>query len=216
MNHIKGEFMRKVVLKRGMVSFFVGASALFSSGNAVDQTTTSVNSQVSAKDNQCSKETLHAYFPESFLRETFAKFNVPKDKWDTIIKNLNEKDKNVIKIVEEKTAKMNPNPLKDPQQRQVVVKLLRETLLEVFSNELKANGVTDDKQISAMLDDIQQQKVKRIAECIKNEAQTTKSFNSSADDSDDDEDDDEDEDDEDEEDDLEEDEVNSTGVQNKP
>lgn len=215
MNHIKGEFMRKVVLNRGILSF-LSVFVVFSSAYAADQTSTAPQyNQMGAKDNECSKETLHAYFPEVFVRETFTKFNVPRDKWDSIIKNLNEKDKSIIKLVEEKTAKMNPNPLKDPQQRQVVVKLLRETLLEVFSNELKANGVSDDKQISAMLDDIQQQKVKRIAMCIKNEAEATKSLDSSADDNDDDEDDD-DYEDEDDEDDLEDDEVNSTGNKTNP
>lgn len=116
----------------------------------------------------CSKEILLAYFPDVFVKETLAKFKVPADKWDRIIQGLNERDKNIIKIIEEKAQKLNPNPLKDSQQRQAAVKLFRETLLEQFSDVVKASGITDDKQIQSMLDDVQQQKAKHFAMCIKN------------------------------------------------
>ena len=68
--------------------------------------------------------------------------------------------------MEDKAAKMNPNPLKDSQQRQVAVKLFRDTLLEVFSNALTENGFKDKSQFQPMLDDIQQQKAKKFAICM--------------------------------------------------
>lgn len=115
---------------------------------------------------ECSKELLLSYFPESFVKESLKKYNVPQEKWDAIIKELNEKDKEIVKIVEEKASKANPNPLKDPQQRQAAVKIFRETLTDVFSTVLKKNGVTDDNQIHQMLDEVQQQKAKRFAQCM--------------------------------------------------
>lgn len=115
---------------------------------------------------ECSKELLLSYFPEAFVRESLKKFDVPKDKWDSIVKELNEKDKDVVKIVEEKASKLNPNPLKDPQQRQAAVKIFRETLTDTFASTLKKNGVTDEDQIHQMLDDVQQQKAKRFAQCM--------------------------------------------------
>ncbi|KAF3361642.1 Uncharacterized protein PHSC3_001765 [Chlamydiales bacterium STE3] len=115
---------------------------------------------------ECSKELLLAYFPETFVSETLKKFNVPSEKWDDITKGLSEKDKEVIKVVEEKATQMSPNPLKDPQQRQAAVKLFRETLLQIFGDVMRANGISDDKQIQSMLDDIQQQKAKRFSECM--------------------------------------------------
>lgn len=121
---------------------------------------------IAAEQDECSKEILLAYFPKIFVDETLARFNVPKDQWDAINKELGEKDKDIIKIVESKASKMNPNPLKDPQQRQVAVKIFRETLFDSFSSVMKAHGVSDDKQIQSMLDDIQQQKAKRFARCM--------------------------------------------------
>lgn len=123
---------------------------------------------------ECSKELLLAYFPETFLNETLKKFNVPDTEWTQINQELALKDKDVIGIVEEKASKITPNPLKDPQQRQTAVKIFRETLFEVFSSVLKNHGVKDDSQIQAMLDDIQQQKAKRFAQCMEKHRADTK------------------------------------------
>ena len=119
-----------------------------------------------ATTEDCSRDLLMAYFPKPFVNATLEHFNVPKDQWDEINKKLAEKDKEIVKNVEEKASKMTPNPLTDPQQRQAAVKLFRETLLDSFSSVMKAHGVKDEKQIQAMLDDIQQQKAKRFAQCM--------------------------------------------------
>ncbi len=119
-----------------------------------------------AATDECAKELLLSYFPEPIVIETLKRFNVAQDKWAGINKSLSSKDKEVVKIVEEKAAAMHPNPLKDPQQRQAAVKLFRETLLQVFSDAMKDNGMQDASQFQAMLDDIQQQKAKKFAMCM--------------------------------------------------
>lgn len=115
---------------------------------------------------ECSRELLLTYFPEPFVKETLKTYNVPEDKWDAIQKSLANKDKDVIQIVEKKAAEMDPNPLKDPQARLAAVKLFRSTLLQLFSEVMQANGITDEKQIQAMLDGIQLQKAQRFAKCM--------------------------------------------------
>lgn len=115
---------------------------------------------------ECSKELLLAYFPEAFVNEALKKFNVPESEWAGINEELAAKDKDVISIVEDKASKIDPNPLKDPQQRQAAVKIFRETLFEVFSGVMKKHGVTDDKQIQAMLDEVQLHKANRFKECM--------------------------------------------------
>ena len=115
----------------------------------------------------CSKELLLAYFPEPFVTETLSRFNVPKEQWGAINKELSQKDEEVIRMVESKASKMTPNPMQDPKLRQQAVKLFRETLLQIFSDVMYAHGVTDTKQIQSMLDDIQQQKAERFAQCMK-------------------------------------------------
>lgn len=130
---------------------------------------TSISAPVLAAEqtvDECSRELLLTYFPEPFVKETLKTFNVPEDKWDTIQKSLASKDKEVIQTVEKKAAEMDPNPLKDPQARLAAVKLFRSTLLQLFSDVMEANGVTDEKQIQAMLDAIQLQKAQRFAKCM--------------------------------------------------
>lgn len=124
---------------------------------------------------ECAKELLLSYFPESMVTDTLKRFNVPQDKWAGIAKSLSNKDKDIVKMVEQKATAMNPNPLKDPQQRQAAVKLFRDTLLQVFTDAMKENGVQDTAQFQAMLDDIQQQKAKKFAMCMeKQKAQLEK------------------------------------------
>lgn len=125
-----------------------------------------VNAAAVMDDEECSQEILLSYFPPVFVSDTLVRFKVPADQHDAIKKELASRDKEIIKQVEAKANKQTPNPLKDPQQRQAAVKLFRDTLLENFTAVLKAHGVTDEKQIQLMLDDIQQQKAKRFARCM--------------------------------------------------
>lgn len=117
-------------------------------------------------ETDCSKDVILAFFPETFVKNSLDKFKVPADKQQAIIKELAEKDKDVIKAVEEKAEKMDPNPLKDPTKQADAVKIFRETLLEVFSGVMNDNGITDKKQIQDILDDVQAQKAKRFSECF--------------------------------------------------
>lgn len=153
--------MDKIKLKRFASHLIFGLSmaVLPNCVNAAEAVATATN-------DECSQEILLSYFPGVFVSETLTKFNIPKDQWDKIKQELLGRDKEIIKQVEAKASKMNPNPLKDPEQRQAAIKLFRETLFDNFSSVMKAHGVKDDKQIQAMLDDIQQQKAKRFAHCM--------------------------------------------------
>jgi len=115
---------------------------------------------------ECSKEALLSFFPEQFVALTLQKYQVSQEKWEPIIKGLKEKNDDVIKLVDEQASKIVPNPLKDPSQKLVAVKIYRESLYQVFSGVLKANGISDDQKIQAMLGEIQQLKTKRFAQCL--------------------------------------------------
>lgn len=157
------------ILSLGVFSTQLSADTPGSAADAVDE---------------CSKELLLAYFPKTFVNETLKKFKVPENQWDAINKELAEKDKDVIKTVEERAAKINPNLLRDPQQRQAAVKIFRETLFDVFSKIMKEHGVTDDKQIQDMLDDIQKQKALRFKQCMEKHRSADNESNDSDNDSD--------------------------------
>lgn len=153
--------MNRIKLSRGISHILFGLSIILP--NFVDAANEVKEAQ---KEDECSQEILLSYFPGVFVSETLTKFNIPKDQWEKIKQELLARDKEIIKQVEAKAAKMTPNPLKDPEQRQAAIKLFRETLFENFSGVMKSHGIQDDKQIQSMLDDIQQQKAKRFAHCM--------------------------------------------------
>lgn len=180
--------------------------AVSSSLSAIDSTT----------QDECVRELLLSYFPEPIVNDTLKKFNVPKDKWAGIVKSLGTKDKEVVKLVEQKASAMTPNPLKDPKERQAAVKLFRETLLDVFSSAMKENGITDSSQFQAMLDDIQQQKAKKFAMCMeKHKAESKAPAAAVKSDEDKDDSDDNDDDDYNDDDDSDEEEEDKTDDKNK-
>ncbi|MFN4173564.1 MAG: hypothetical protein ACK4HV_00465 [Parachlamydiaceae bacterium] len=122
-----------------------------------------------AQLDECTKELVSVLFPSQFVLETLKKYNVPESERDAIVNELNDKNKEVITLVEEKASKIDPNPLKDPSQRLQAVKIFRETLYEVFAGVLKKHNITDDNQIQQMLKDVNDQKTTRFTQCAAKE-----------------------------------------------
>jgi len=121
-------------------------------------------------DEECSEEKLFSYFPKEFVMNTLQKFQVPKDRWEPIYHDLASKDDEIIKTVEDKASRLSPNPLQDPKERHVAVKIFRETLQQVFTNVMNTHGISNENQIKMMLDDIQKQKAELFATCMKKKA----------------------------------------------
>lgn len=115
---------------------------------------------------ECSREMLLSYFPEPFVKEILQRNQIPEDKWGAIIQELSANDKNVLAKVESRGNAMNPNPLKSPEYRQIAITIFRETLLEIFTEVMNKNGITDKEQVQTMLDEIQRLKAKRFAKCM--------------------------------------------------
>jgi len=117
----------------------------------------------------CSKELLISYFPEPFVNDVLSEYEISKDLWPQINQALQDQDRTIISTVEAKASKMNPNPLKDPSQRNAAVSIFKETLYETFAAVMNKYGIDDKSQISAMLDEIQYKKAKRFRECMENQ-----------------------------------------------
>lgn len=118
----------------------------------------------------CSKEILMSFFPQPVLKNVLIKHKVSEETADKIAKELSHKDQEVVKTVEHKAGEMEPNPLNDLSQRDLAIKIFRETLFQVFSQSLKDNKLSfDDAQIQTILDDMQEAKGKLFVECIKKE-----------------------------------------------
>lgn len=116
---------------------------------------------------KCTKEELMTFFPQQVVQSVLTQAHLPKDQVDAIAKELTQKDRELAKLVEEKAAKVEPNPFKDLSQRDLAIRIYRETLYEVFAKVLKAHGVTNEDQIQTLLDEMQTAKSKLFIECIR-------------------------------------------------
>lgn len=117
--------------------------------------------------NKCTKEELMTFFPQQVVESVLLKAHVQKEKAESISKELSQKDRELSKIVENKASKMEQNPFKDLSQRDLAVKIYRETLYEVFAKVLKAHGITNDDQIQSLLEEMSAAKSKLFIDCIK-------------------------------------------------
>ncbi len=118
---------------------------------------------------KCTKEELMTFFPKPVVKEVLTKAHLSQDQVNEIAQELSYKDSELVKLVEEKAAKIEPNPFKDLSQRDLAIKIYRETLYEVFAKVLKAHGVTNEDQIQTLLDDMQESKSKLFIDCIRKE-----------------------------------------------
>lgn len=117
----------------------------------------------------CKKEVLMTFFPQPVVKAVLIHHDISEDQAQEIAQELSQKDQEVIKMVEAKASKLDPNPFSDLSTRDAAVKIFRETLFEVFAKVLKAHDITDDNQIQLILEDMQAAKGKLFVECIKKE-----------------------------------------------
>lgn len=116
---------------------------------------------------KCTKEELMAFFPQQIVESILIKAKIPKEEASKMALELSQKDRELAKLVENKAAKMEPNPFKDLNQRDLAIKIYRETLYEVFAKVLKSHGMTNEDQIQSLLDEMQAAKSKLFIECIR-------------------------------------------------
>lgn len=110
---------------------------------------------LAVNDESCSQANLLSHFPSIFVGQTLQAFAIPESKREAILAELKSKEGEVIRRVEEKALQSKSNPLKDPEQRPQALQLFRQSLMEVFTEVLKSNGVSDDKTIEKMMQDLQ-------------------------------------------------------------
>ena len=113
----------------------------------------------------CSDAVLRRFFPKEFVDQVLLKNGVPQDKLADINKDLEAADQQVLTTIEEKVKTLKPEDAQDANKRKEVVQFFRDTLTNSFGTVLKKYGITDDKKIVAILEEIQELKLKRYEAC---------------------------------------------------
>lgn len=139
----------------------IGMGALISLEPNVEVKSKTIDSSI------CRKEELLTFFPPMIVKEVLISHHIAENKVDVIAQELSKKQQVVIQIMEKKVSKMDPPPFEDVTQRDKALQIFKETLYEEFAAVLKSHDITDEKEIKAMLDDMQAIKGKLFVECIK-------------------------------------------------
>ena len=117
----------------------------------------------------CTKEELMTFFPKAVVKAVLLKSKLSEEQVDSIADDLSTKDDELVKIVKDKASKLDPNPLHDLNQRDVAIKIYRESLFQEFAKVLRAHGIADDDKIQALLDELQRSKSQLFIDCIRRE-----------------------------------------------
>jgi len=169
-NSIRGFIMKQFVSTLCCCTTFITLANLSSlyADNVAPPAAPSITSTIN-----CSKEELMTFFPQTVVQAVLINQNFSAEDAKAIALELSQKNPELIRIVEEKASKLDPNPFKDLSQRDLGLKIYRETLYEVFSKVLKAHGISDENKIQMLLDEIREAKSKLFIECIRKQQNAT-------------------------------------------
>ena len=126
-------------------------------------------------EESCTKEELLRFFPEPIVKKVLIEAKLPEKQAVSISKELAIQDEQLRKLVENRAALKEPNPLNDPMQRGQAIKLYQEVLFEVFSTTLKKYGVEEKEQMHYLLEQIRSKKSQLFIDCIRRQQQPANS-----------------------------------------
>ncbi|NGX58735.1 MAG: hypothetical protein K940chlam3_01643 [Chlamydiae bacterium] len=119
---------------------------------------------LSAQD-PCAEGFEKNHFPQQIVNKILERFEIPSTEWVGINRALDRQVKLLEVKVQQKAAKMDPNPFNSPVLHVVVGRLYRETLIESFGYVMRQHGVKKTRQIYEMYDAIVDEKAELIWEC---------------------------------------------------
>ena len=115
----------------------------------------------------CTKEELMTSFPQAVIESILLKSQLSAEEASKIAIELSQKNQELTQMIETKVSRLDPHPFKDLSQRDLAIKIYRESRYEVFAKVLKAHGITNEDQIQSLLDEIQMAQSKLFIECIR-------------------------------------------------
>lgn len=106
------------------------------------------------------------FFRTDLVNEALSLHGVSQSKWNLINTQLQGNVKGVPQLVKEKAKKMEPNPFDPPFQSQEAAELLRQVLLEVFSETLANFHITNQANVKEMFQYIRERQSQLLISCF--------------------------------------------------
>lgn len=115
----------------------------------------------------CTKEDLMVFFPQPIVKAVLIRHHFSDSDAEHIAKMLAGKQSEIIHIIENKASQVHPNPFEDLSQRDVALKIFKETLYQVLRQVLQTYQKTNKEEIQAILEDTRVVRGRLFIECIK-------------------------------------------------
>jgi hypothetical protein len=122
--------------------------------------------EVDLDSSLCTKDVLIKFFPEPIVKQVLKKHRISDDKATHLAQELEQKNSEITKTVEERTEEHYANEIPSVG---AISKIYQETVYEIFANTLKDQGVDDEDQIQIILEDIKSMRKKLFVDCIRRE-----------------------------------------------
>jgi len=126
---------------------------------------------INAETPPCYKDIESNFFRVDFVSEALSIHSVPQSNWSLINIELQKNIKEVPSMVRARANRMRPNPFGTPFQPQEASELMRQVLLEIFSNTLATFHITNQQKVEEMFQYIRQRQSQRMLACFGQEEQ---------------------------------------------
>lgn len=124
---------------------------------------------VEVEEMRCTKEELLSFFPKQIVQKVLIQFKIPALKASEVADELSAKNHVLIQMVEQRAADLDPNPFKDPTQREKAIQIYQEVLHDMLAQALKSHEAGAEEQVDLYLQEIRKVKSQLFVQCIRSQ-----------------------------------------------
>lgn len=143
----------------GLLSFCISG---FSAPNAAASKNPIAPPQTGVSE--CRLKYGHKFFPTEIVDQVLRERKLKPELIANLDKQLKADDAKIHDIVWERAKTMHPNPFTN-RDRKDDEKLYRDVVTNLFSHDLQSQGITKQKEIDSLFDEIQFRRANKMADC---------------------------------------------------
>lgn len=113
----------------------------------------------------CAQEVLFRFFPKEITLEAMRENGLTGENAESVASVLWNSDNTIIREIEDRASKMDPNPLLDDGSPEVRAKLFKEVATDVFMKALTDEGFQDTSKALQIFDAVQEARFVQFQKC---------------------------------------------------
>lgn len=106
------------------------------------------------------------FFRSEIVIQALSFYNIPQGMWDPILSDLQDRSASVPNRMRKITAKMVPNPLEYPLQKEAAARVLKEALYSVYKEVMIENLMTEQPTMDLIFEYIFTRRIAALEACL--------------------------------------------------